>query len=969
MADAVTTDLFKFVAIRPAQRVGPRETATSIARDPRASTADGARMLAQRGRELATTGQALQRWQQLDLAALAPLAEAHTSLLTLYDAIEPDAPAPNGLDLLERAGARRTIAQDAALRDAAWDALYVADATGADAGPRLEIPMAVVRLLHFAALLADEPTPSREDALTALRAVPAIPPALRAPAPAPAPPPAPPPSHETDAGRRASIRALATELYETERLVEAVTRPLARPAAQATIQRGPAVLSSGLARTTITVSTAPSLREVLAPRLAGGQAALLDRIGVSPAATLPAATQTLQAHYQALSARALPLADDPEFYGAMRELRGSLVGPALSLDVAKKYAEVKALEDPGSAPEVDVAGKIIPLGVGDLKVVKQTLLEYLPGEVAHIENVLKGESKSRKHRKLDRVESTVVESEEETRETERDTQSTDRMELKRETAQTIKEDLSVSAGLTVTASFGPVVTTATGDFAYSTSKEDSVKSSSNYARDVVDRSVSKVQTKVSTQRTTKTISESEETNEHGVDNVGGPGHVIGVYRWVDKKYRAQVHNYGVRLLLEFIVPEPAAFWRASKIGQAARNVNAVPPAPFVNKSGDPLAVTDITPGTYLGFGSRWGVSGLTPPPPEWVFIGTSMAKEGIELGKTLGMTTKEFVVPEGYLLQYYVATISLCWFNWAKFNVLVGRDHYNIINRYHSQTTHTTNEVRGDYGAVDVFSQGPIPVSVTGYDIQSFAVNVQGVCSRTPEAYAKWQSQTYDKLRTAWQALQKEFDQKLDAAEAAAGFAITGQNPGINRIVERNELKKLCITMMTGQHYKQFDAMTDPSDKPAHYPEVMIDDALGEGRIAQFFEQAFEWEQMTYLFYAYFWGRKRNWVEISRLSDPDPLFHRFLTAGYARVVVPVPMAYADAVQYLLQSKAPALKDRVWRGGPRPTIDDPLYISITDEMRRETDDLAGAVPEGDPWEYTLPTTLVWLQPDGTLPKFV
>ena len=174
--------------------------------------------------------------------------------------------------------------------------------------------------------------------------------------------------------------------------------------------------------------------------------------------------------------------------------------------------------------------------------------------------------------------------------------------------------------------------------------------------------------------------------------------------------------------------------------------------------------------------------------------------------------------------------------------------------------------------------------------------------------------------------------------------------------------------MMTGQHYKQFDAMTDPADKPTHFPEIMIDDALDEGRIVQFFEQAFEWEQMTYLFFPYFWGRKRNWVDVSRLSDPDPLFARFLTAGYARVVVPVPMAYADAVQYLLQSKAPELRDRVWRGGPRPTIGNDLYISITEELRRQTDDLAGATPEGEPWEYTLPTTLVWLQPESTLPKF-
>ncbi len=156
-------------------------------------------------------------------------------------------------------------------------------------------------------------------------------------------------------------------------------------------------------------------------------------------------------------------------------------------------------------------GQIQPLGIGDLKVVKQTLLAYVPGEVAHVENVLKGESNERKHRNLDRTETTLSTVEEETRDTERDTQSTDRFELKRESEQTAKEDMSDQGGLTVTASYGPVVATATGDFAYATAKSDSPKQPSNFAHEVIDRSITKVQTKTQTTRTTTSHSEVEET--------------------------------------------------------------------------------------------------------------------------------------------------------------------------------------------------------------------------------------------------------------------------------------------------------------------------------------------------------------------------------------------------------------------------------------------------------------------------
>jgi hypothetical protein len=56
------------------------------------------------------------------------------------------------------------------------------------------------------------------------------------------------------------------------------------------------------------------------------------------------------------------------------------------------------------------------------------------------------------------------------------------------------------------------------------------------------------------------------------------------------------------------------------------------------------------------------------------------------------------------------------------------------------------------------------------------------------------------------------------------------------------------------------------------------------------------------------------------------------------------------------------------GGEAPTIDDPLYRSIADELRAQTDDLAAATSEGTPWEFTVPITLVWLQEGPELPVF-
>ncbi len=60
---------------------------------------------------------------------------------------------------------------------------------------------------------------------------------------------------------------------------------------------------------------------------------------------------------------------------------------------------------------------IKPLGIGDLKVVKQKLVRYEAGEVAHIENVMAQETRSRQHRRLRQFEE-IVELEQEREEEE-----------------------------------------------------------------------------------------------------------------------------------------------------------------------------------------------------------------------------------------------------------------------------------------------------------------------------------------------------------------------------------------------------------------------------------------------------------------------------------------------------------------------------------------------------------------------
>jgi hypothetical protein len=235
----------------------------------------------------------------------------------------------------------------------------------------------------------------------------------------------------------------------------------------------------------------------------------------------------------------------------------------------------------------------------------------------------------------------------------------------------------------------------------------------------------------------------------------------------------------------------------------------------------------------------------------------------------------------------------------------------------------------------------------------------------------------YENARMSW-------EEEVDAAEIDAGVVIGGRSPAMNREVEREELRRGALRMLTDEFartrvggawrfHETFDAMRDGGE--LGYPEFDVEEALTEGRIIQFFETAFEWENLTYRFYPYFWARKERWPEsFGHLDDPDPQFAQFLRAGAARVVVPAHPSYADAVLHYMRT------NEIWNGGEPPTVDDPLFVSIADELRSAGTSAATgedlpdcAETPGHPcivdeWEVVLPTSLVHLQEDASLPDF-
>ncbi len=251
-----------------------------------------------------------------------------------------------------------------------------------------------------------------------------------------------------------------------------------------------------------------------------------------------------------------------------------------------------------------------------------------------------------------------------------------------------------------------------------------------------------------------------------------------------------------------------------------------------------------------------------------------------------------------------------------------------------------------------------LAIATFGLYQPGFSMAIEIWCARTARAYEEWQNKTYSAIMQSYLRLLSEYEDKLAELAAQEG-PITGRDSLLNRVLEQTELKKACIALFTGQQFDSFESM---ALSPEDLPEMNLAQVGVEGPYVRFFEQALEWDQVMYFFYPYYWNEKPNWRFRILLNDTDPLFAEFLRAGWARVVIPVRPGFAEAVGHFLDT------GEVWNGGDLPNVTSPFYLSIIQELKESEGAPGLEVPQGDPWDVRLPTSLVLLKKDDTLPSW-
>jgi len=614
--------------------------------------------------------------------------------------------------------------------------------------------------------------------------------------------------------------------------------------------------------------------------------------------------------------------------------------------------EIENPSEPGTTPK---PGTFLPknfgikrLGIADYLKVVQSTHAYVPGEVTHIENVMAKEFKQKSTRRLRRSEIQTTTSKSTERESLSDTTTTSRNDLQSEVANVIQQETNAQAyfrygGGTKSFEVG-------GNFATHNSKENSTRQAIAKSQEITEKATERILTKVAEERIEKIIEEFEENNAHGFDNRNGDKHVVGVYRWVDKKMKNQIYNYGKRTMFEFMIPEPAKLHRLATVFTKTTTTLTEPVDP--RKAPEPKTMANSKSATkdLLSYWADvYGVklTEIKEKDQQIENIHDEFHDDG-----NLSVQQRNFTVTANYICKSVEVSYSATKSKSSRRLEVTG-DFTNGIG--FSKTAPTETFFLGGFNL-----SGNWVFKNSGYNIGIIDISLKLNLEIKPELLEAWKQENFDAIIKAYEAAYADFLEKQKEAEEKAKAEEEEQKSKVQvsnfyREMERVIIKHNCIAFLL-QDYLNSNTLgrQDLTNKAQSMKEfsVILDENLDQyAALAKFLEQAFEWTIMDYTFYPYYWASRDEWQTMYLSESTDPLFRNFLQAGMARVIVTVNPGFEDAVQFFMTT------GRIWNGGEVPVIGDPMYMSIVDEMREPV-----GLKQGKAWITTLPTSLNILQED-------
>ncbi|MEM9556175.1 MAG: hypothetical protein AAGC60_18095 [Acidobacteriota bacterium] len=608
---------------------------------------------------------------------------------------------------------------------------------------------------------------------------------------------------------------------------------------------------------------------------------------------------------------------------------------------------------------------IVPYAIGDLKLVRRRLSRYVLGEVSRIDNVAAGEEKETTLR--NRTMSTSA-SEDGERSTSESSESTDSSRLDF-TAQ-LETHLESTFDFEYSTTYGPPQDETasgylrTGADGTTPATLDDTRSSTEFAEAVTQVAGQRTAREVWKRRATSSLEEREETVIHRVDARGKERNSRAIYRWVNKIYEAWVENVGRRLILEVFVKDPARHFIAAASSLAGVDLTRpTPPAELGLDTFLDVSRNASSPLFYATLAAEYEVSDIEPPPAPQSSVSTSF-----ESADTA--TSRQLELPAGY-------DASGAWAS------LASSDASLTVQGVIGRTPFTATVAAGDTMADDSppitlnGETGSLTVSIVppsaasggtsddhnasddGADGEenggtesggtesetetSWTLGVEVEAELGQQALDEWKLTTYRALIAGYERQKALYFETTGASPQPA----QQMNPLAALEIVRRSLRKDVMRKLLAKAHGRLG--TDP--------ELFID----EPRYLQFFEQAFEWDDMSYSFTVRTSSDGSTSLTTQTGGEHGP-FTTFLEAGWARILLPVDPKRLFSVPFFFASGL------LWPGPDRLAPAFTQSVDLLNELKSAGPERRRPERDGEPWTLEVPTPMVILQESNELPRF-
>ncbi|WP_038145941.1 hypothetical protein [Vibrio nigripulchritudo] len=612
------------------------------------------------------------------------------------------------------------------------------------------------------------------------------------------------------------------------------------------------------------------------------------------------------------------------------------------------------------------------IGMVDFYRVEQELACIEAGEPSRTENLLAREYKERTTRRLDVTEVETEATSESAYEQQSDLESTTRHEISSAVEEVLEQDSSRNINVNAGVSGGPkylqFYANTAMTFATSRSRQESRSQALQYAQSVTERVQQKIMSKTTSKRRELRQHQYEEITKHGLDNRAGEDHVFGIYRWLDKIYRHRLVHVGQRALIEFSIPEPAKrFIQAQEL--AVPEDDFTKRAPKKPKRFGVKVPNDVTRDNYRKLAARYGIS-IEAPPPHQINLMRGYSESKPPLAEPIDLNNKpyedvlsstyEIEIPENYaaFLVKVAARAAPSYHDAIRharvdeskqaiplipgFYVTVGTESIPDDNSPYS-------EIRVNrYLEPSISAMLPVSVILPWYH-RSFSCHLEVHCRLRRRIYREWQLRAFNDIMDAYREQKAQYDEEKERHEAQLGSANT--NPRFKNEIIQKELRQLAMYMIQ-EPFNIKVAKNHYIEREGKLPKLRLSDKLDKhSEMVRFFEQAFDWDDMAYHLYPYYYAKKRDWTaKLSAQVTKNRKFNAFITSGMARVVVPLRPGFEDAVTYYLQT------GQVWFGqGLVMDSENDLYLSIAQEVSQ-----AEETTITETWDTKVPTNLTIVQ---------